>query len=256
MTTTTTSSLQLREISPSPLVESATWPGFHEHLYAFESDDSLARLLQGSELGSVAASLQQLFVALEADGARNTHAKLNLTAPDMEDAAHVSVCVPIDDALHPDKLAGERGVTTTCMSCNVDVPLWRGLNRKNAPSDADLARLTSGDCIMHSSDHTNVWVDAKGRRVLIFTPKRHVERVSELTPSEWADLLATVALFSDRATRAIINHGSLQNHAHLHLKLFFGRSSDMPELAVPRMRLCAKLYSAVRKGPRIFEDEE
>lgn len=252
--------LVLREISPQPLQESATWAGFHEHLYAFDSDEPLARLLlqQSGENGGggVAASLLQLFATLEANGARNTHAKLNLTAPDMEDAAHVSVCVPIDDALHPDKLAAERGQTDTCMSCNAGVPLWRGLNRKNPPSDADLARLTSRDCIMHSSAHTNVWVDAKGRRVLIFTPKRHVERVTELTPPEWADLLATVALFSDRATRAIINHGSLQNHAHLHLKLFFGRSNDMPELAVPRMRQCAKLYSAIRKEPRIFEEED
>jgi diadenosine tetraphosphate (Ap4A) HIT family hydrolase len=109
---------------------------------------------------------------------------------------------------------------------------------------------------VHASEHTNVWIDAKGRRALIFTPKRHVERVSELSPEEWVDLLGLVARFATGATRAVINHGSLQNHAHLHLKLFFRSSADMPAEVVPQMHMNARLYKAIQNGKRMVGTEE
>jgi diadenosine tetraphosphate (Ap4A) HIT family hydrolase len=141
------------------------------------------------------------------------------------------------------------------MSCNADVLLYRGLNRRDPPSDPELAKLKSSDCIIHQTEHTNVWIDAKGRRALVFTPKRHVERVSELAAAEWIDLLAAVAKFAAGATRAVINHGALQNHAHLHLKLFYRTSGDMPAESVAQMRVNARLYKAVEKGARMVAEE-
>jgi diadenosine tetraphosphate (Ap4A) HIT family hydrolase len=230
--------------------------GFNERHFSFEPSSSTIRplfdLMRIDPVG-VGDALMLLFTDLLAD-AHNSHVKLLLQPHSTYHAAIVATSlVPLNDADHPDRLTAMRGVTESCMSCSTSTPLWVGLNRANPPSDPELARLTSADCIVASTEHTNVWVDAKGRKVLIVTPKRHVERVSLLTADEWRDLLQTLVRFAEHASVAIVNHGSMQNHAHLHFKLFFNRRRDMPAECVERVDLCAKLYRSLKNRRRAYD---
>lgn len=228
--------------------------GFNERHFSFEPS-STTPLLESMRNDSVNVgdALMLLFTDLLAD-AHNSHVKLLLQPHSAHHAGIVATSlVPLNDADHPDRLTAMRGVTESCMSCSTSTPLWVGLNRANPPSDPELARLTSADCIVASTEHSNVWVDAKGRKVLIVTPKRHVERVSLLTTDEWRDLLQTLVRFAEHASVAIVNHGSMQNHAHLHFKLFFNRRRDMPAECLERVELCARLYHSLKNRRRAYD---
>lgn len=230
--------------------------GFHEWHFSFASDSSeidpppfFDQL--SAEPGAIDAVLP-LFTELLGD-VPNSHVKFLLRPhPSLAASIVATALVPIDDAEHPDRLTAMRGVTESCMSCTTSTPLWAGLNRAHPPSDPALARLTSADCIVASTEHTNVWVDAKGRKVLIVTPKRHVERVTDLTAAEWRDLWQTLLRFAERASVAIVNHGSMQNHAHLHFKLFFDRRHEMPAECAERVDLCGRLYKALKNRRRDY----
>lgn len=109
--------------------------------------------------------------------------------------------------------------------------------------------MTSADTLLFSLDHHNVWVDAKGRSMLIITPKRHVERVTELTDDELVELAMQLRKFD--AKLAIVNHGAFQNHAHLHLKLAFADLAAECPAAEPIMLKCQRLYAAVKHMERV-----
>lgn len=229
--------------------------GFFEWHFAFDSEPTetvppLYDLLMADPVACDA--VLPLFTELLGE-VQNSHVKFLLRPhPSMDASIAATALVPINDDEHPDRLQAMRGVTESCMSCTTSTPLWAGLNRAHPPSDPVLAQLTSADCIVASTEHTNVWVDAKGRKVLIVTPKRHVERVSELEPNEWRDLWQTLLRFAERASVAIVNHGSMQNHAHLHFKLFFDRRRDLPAECVERVDLCGRLYKALKNRRRDY----
>jgi diadenosine tetraphosphate (Ap4A) HIT family hydrolase len=79
---------------------------------------------------------------------------------------------------------------------------------------------------------------------LILTPKRHVERLSELTDEEieafWSDTVQVIDRECDHIDELnyptlAINHGTFRKHAHMHLKI------DIPKdiwetVIVPRHR--------------------
>ncbi|RKP10678.1 hypothetical protein THASP1DRAFT_27517 [Thamnocephalis sphaerospora] len=83
-----------------------------------------------------------------------------------------------------------------------------------------------------------VWLDAKARPMLIITPTRHCERLSQCTDDELAtfwwtaaramqqelgvgvDMLAGPAAGANAVIRRLtLNHGNARNIAHLHLKI-------------------------------------
>lgn len=230
--------------------------GFNEWHLSFASDSSDAvpppLFDQLSAEPAAIDAVLRMFTELLGD-VQNSHVKFLLRPhPTLPANIAATALVPINDDEHPDRLTAMRGVTESCMSCTTSTPLWAGLNRAHPPSDPLLARLTSADCIVASTEHTNVWVDAKGRRVLIVTPKRHVERVTELTGAEWHDLWRTLLRFAEHASVAIVNHGSMQNHAHLHFKVFFDRRRDMPPECVERVDLCGRLYKALKNRRRDY----
>jgi hypothetical protein len=122
--------------------QSKSWRGFKEHSYAFvmHRDVPLIVLLQ-TECETVAKALMQMFMDIETSLSRNTHAVFELQQRAGADT-HLCVSVPDNDDEHPDdRLACVRGVTESCMSCNSDVPLYRGLNRRDPPDDPELAAL-------------------------------------------------------------------------------------------------------------------
>jgi diadenosine tetraphosphate (Ap4A) HIT family hydrolase len=109
------------------------------------------------------------------------------------------------------------------MSCDLTCPLSVGVG---ADSAANAVQITSSDSLLSESQFTRVWIDAKARPMLIFTPVRHVERLSDMSDDELHDFLICVqtALTKRSLNRfhcAIVNHGDFRNHAHLHLKLRF-----------------------------------
>jgi hypothetical protein len=86
--------------------------------------------------------------------------------------------------------------------------------------------VTSSDSLLSETAQTRVWIDAKARPMLVFTPVRHVERLSELHDCELHDLLQSIhTVLTTRGLNVfkccIANHGSFRNHAHLHIKLRF-----------------------------------
>lgn len=96
----------------------------------------------------------------------------------------------------------------------------------------ELSRTT----LISEQTHTFAWLDCRNRSKLIVTPRRHVERLSQLNDDNgemkafWAD---TVQLIDDfNYPNLAINHGSLRKHGHLHLKIDL--SKDIWETKIVR----------------------
>lgn len=112
-----------------------------------------------------------------------------------------------------------------CMSCDLETPLSMGVGCA-ATGGGVTHEVTARHSLLHESAHTRVWMDAKARPMLILTPKRHAEALSDLSDDELGDLFATLsATLHARGLEtlhcAIINHGTYRNHAHVHLKVRF-----------------------------------
>jgi hypothetical protein len=109
--------------------------------------------------------------------------------------------------------------TTRCMSCDLSCPLALGVG---GSSSVD---ATSADSLLSETKLTRVWIDAKARPMLVFTPVRHVQRLSDLDDCEFHDLLHSIhTALTTRGLHvqcAIVNHGDFRNHAHLHVKVRF-----------------------------------
>jgi len=82
-----------------------------------------------------------------------------------------------------------------------------------------------------SSFH-NVWLDAKARPMLVITPRRHIERLSEMSDQELSNFFLTIARVLSSLgygqpgskvsyQRMVLNHGNARNLKHLHLKISF-----------------------------------
>jgi hypothetical protein len=132
----------------------------------------------------------------------------------------------------------ERGKSSNCMSCNLDVPLAVGLRRRSveqfeADRDSAIFQVTSRVSLFDddSSSQCRAWIDGKLRNMFVVTPRRHIERLAEANDGELFDFFALAAqllrrqLDLERAPKRtpyialIFNHGAAQNHAHLHLKV-------------------------------------
>lgn len=107
-----------------------------------------------------------------------------------------------------------------CMSCDLTCPLAVGV----LGYDAVPGGLTSADTLIHESEHTRCWLDAKARPMVVVTPKKHYERLEDLNDGELLDFWHTAVGVLDQLqlhdfVSMILNHGSYRNHAHLHLKV-------------------------------------
>ena len=92
----------------------------------------------------------------------------------------------------------------SCISCDMNSPL----------SQASLIKLNPTTCI---------WLDAQLRMKLIITPRRHIERLSDMDKAEmeqfWHDAQTILDEEGCYWQSMIINHGKYRNHAHLHMKI-------------------------------------
>ncbi|UJR18308.1 hypothetical protein I4U23_005210 [Adineta vaga] len=85
--------------------------------------------------------------------------------------------------------------------------------------DNKLSQLSS----IQQNSTTSIWLDAQLRKKLIVTPKRHIERLSDMTDEEmilfWKDTQLILNEVGVNWQSMIINHGLYRNHFHLHMKI-------------------------------------
>lgn len=111
-----------------------------------------------------------------------------------------------------------------CSSCHPELPLsvlLKVLPRSDGKVDP-LSEIPNSALMLKSSVSSRVWIDGKGRPLLVATPLKHVERITELTREEsialWNDLCAVlqeVLPKEGQSTKSavksfVVNHGSRQ----------------------------------------------
>ncbi|UJR23599.1 hypothetical protein I4U23_026588 [Adineta vaga] len=97
-------------------------------------------------------------------------------------------------------------------------------------SSCDIGHELSRTTLLSEQKHTYAWLDFRNRSKLILTPKRHVERLSELNDDNdemeafWRDTVEVIDRECDQISELnypllAINHGTFRKHAHMHLKI-------------------------------------
>ena len=97
-------------------------------------------------------------------------------------------------------------------------------------SSCDVTHELSRTTLLSEQEHTYAWLDFRNRPKLIITPKRHIERLSQLQDengemnSFWSDIVQVIDRECDQMDLSnypplAINHGTFRNHGHLHLKI-------------------------------------
>ncbi|CAF3531732.1 unnamed protein product [Adineta steineri] len=97
-------------------------------------------------------------------------------------------------------------------------------------SSCDVTHPLSQSTLLSEQQYTYAWLDFRNRPKLILTPKRHVERLSELKDENgemeafWYDTVEIIDRECDNINELIypvlsLNHGTFRKHAHMHLKI-------------------------------------
>jgi diadenosine tetraphosphate (Ap4A) HIT family hydrolase len=129
-------------------------------------------------------------------------------------------------------------------------------------SSCDVTHQLSQTTLLSEQKHTYAWLDFRNRSKLILTPKRHVERLSELNDEEmsafWADTVEVIDRECDHINELnyptlAINHGTFRKHAHMHLKI------DIPKhvweaIIVPRYRERLEYLTQLLKQTALISD--
>ena len=94
--------------------------------------------------------------------------------------------------------------TDLCISCDTENPLSRS-------------------SLLEDNPKTRIWLDGQLREKFIVTPRRHIERLSEMTRAErtafWFDAQSFLSRNRCHWKSIVINHGTYCQHAHLHMKI-------------------------------------
>jgi diadenosine tetraphosphate (Ap4A) HIT family hydrolase len=119
-------------------------------------------------------------------------------------------------------------IASECMSCDLEASLAKGImgdEEAEAISSSDALEMKSRDTLLKEEDGCRVWIDAKGRPMLIVTPTKHVERINQMSDDEVYALMQTVVRWLDKFkildgfSGLVINHGLNRTHEHLHAKI-------------------------------------
>jgi diadenosine tetraphosphate (Ap4A) HIT family hydrolase len=97
-------------------------------------------------------------------------------------------------------------------------------------SSCDVTHELSQATLLSEQQYTYAWLDFRNRSKLILTPKRHIERLSELGDENgemeafWRDTVEVIDRECDNITELnypvlALNHGTFRKHAHMHLKI-------------------------------------
>lgn len=94
----------------------------------------------------------------------------------------------------------------------------------------DVTHELSRTTLLSEQKYTYAWIDCRNRPKLILTPKRHIERLSELVDENgemeafWRDTVEVIDRECDNISELnypalSLNHGTFRKHAHMHLKI-------------------------------------
>ena len=119
---------------------------------------------------------------------------------------------------------GERDCSRSqlCSSCDFSLSIGQLLN-VNEPSSA-LFAMPNSHLLVRQFEFSRVWLDAKDRKMLVLTPKKHVERLDSLDDHLWEMIFREIGLVAQELNegieRVVVNQGCCQNHPHLHWKFY------------------------------------
>lgn len=123
------------------------------------------------------------------------------------------------------------------LSNQMDVFIFFGEDQLTQPADSvticsscEVAHELSRTTLLSEQEHTYAWLDFRNRPKLIITPKRHIERLSQLQDENgemnafWSDIVQVIDRECEQMNPSnypllAINHGTFRNHGHLHLKI-------------------------------------
>ncbi|CAF1149629.1 unnamed protein product [Rotaria sordida] len=127
----------------------------------------------------------------------------------------------------------------------------------------ELTHELSMTTLLSEQEYTRAWLDATTRAMLILTPIRHVERLSELTDENgemeafWYDAIKLIDRECNQLEicyRAIVlNHGTYRNHSHLHLKIKV-TDDTWNRIIAPRHREKIQKINQLLRKSSVIED--
>lgn len=87
----------------------------------------------------------------------------------------------------------------------------------------DMTNDLSQFSLIKQNSTTRIWLDAQLRNKFIITPRRHIERLSEMSTDEMTKFWYDVQVFLNEEgchwSSMVLNHGKYRNHFHLHMKI-------------------------------------
>jgi diadenosine tetraphosphate (Ap4A) HIT family hydrolase len=116
---------------------------------------------------------------------------------------------------------GQYGLTVEFIYKNADDQLGPVKGEVCSPCDTNsqLSKLS----LIKQNPTTCIWLDAQLRNKLIVTPRRHIERLSDMTKEEmvqfWYDTQAVLDEEGCDWQSMDLNHGKYRKHFHLHMKI-------------------------------------
>ena len=104
-----------------------------------------------------------------------------------------------------------------------DVDKRRGPTKADVCMSCDISNALSQISLIKQTSTIRIWLDAQLRNKLIITPRRHIERLSEMIDEEMIQFWYHAQVILDEEgcnwSSIIINHGKYQTHHHLHMKI-------------------------------------
>jgi hypothetical protein len=110
--------------------------------------------------------------------------------------------------------------------------------------------------LLHAEKHgrSRFWIDAKARPMIVATPVPHVERVTGFeSERERQGFFQDISEYIREHTlqthllRVVVNHGTCQNHPHLHVKLYLTKQGFQQVCGPEKTALLLELQTELNK---------
>jgi diadenosine tetraphosphate (Ap4A) HIT family hydrolase len=116
---------------------------------------------------------------------------------------------------------GNYGLTVDFICNNADDQV--GPVKSDVCITCDMNNQLSQLSLIKQNPTTCIWLDAQVRNNLIVTPRRHIERLSEMTEEEmvqfWSDAYVVLEEEGCEWQSMVLNHGKYRKHFHLRMKI-------------------------------------
>ncbi|CAF1366510.1 unnamed protein product [Rotaria sordida] len=116
---------------------------------------------------------------------------------------------------------GQYGLTVDFIYKNADDQ--SGPIKDDACISCDMNNQLSQLSLIRQNPTTYIWLDTQLRNKLIVTPRRHIERLSNMTKEEMAQFWHDTQVVLDEEgcdwQSMVLNHGKYREHVHLQMKI-------------------------------------